>query len=207
MVRLYSIATVCFVVIALGKGYGQRLTYKVSDTLKNRYLYTQWGDTAKQNLSNMLNEVRVFAKRSANQDSVNTRKWFKKEFDYKGPTLSNVFVKHNATSSSELITIDPMMIIALITKKSSRQSKLQQVLLRDENAEFIDRKFSEGLVASVTGLKADSLSAFMITYRPDINFCRNTSAYGMINYIKNNLANFRKKSNALSVLLPGNLFK
>jgi len=64
--------------------------------------------------------------------------------------------------------------------------------LRDEQADYINTRFSRGLVTRITGLKGDSLNMFIDKYYPTIDWVKKTSDYDMIQYIKTKLVEFRK---------------
>ena len=134
-----------------------------------------------------LNEVHVSAKRDRIKDSVNNRKMFAKEFNSSAPKLKDI-IAPSAGNAGPIpmvgITIVPSQFIRALTYKHSREYKFKKVLIRDEQNRYIDSRFSENLVSSVTNLKGDSLLDFMDRYRPGIERIKKMSDYDIRVYIK-----------------------
>ncbi|WP_428329068.1 carboxypeptidase-like regulatory domain-containing protein [Mucilaginibacter sp.] len=125
-------------------------------------------------------------------DSINNRIAYSKQFNYTGPKVMDAFKGDMANRQpGELISINPLLLIAALTKKSTPEYKFHQVLLRDEKDEYVDRKFNRGIASRITGLKGDSLSAFITGYRPDYKFAKKATDYEMINYIKESCKQFK----------------
>ena len=95
-------------------------------------------------------------------------------------------------NTSQILNIDVITLINALTKKSTAEYKFKKVLLRDEQAEYINQKFNHGTVSRITGLKGDTLSAFMVTYRPDYKFAHKVTDYEMELYIKDCYKRFLK---------------
>lgn len=134
-----------------------------------------------------LNEVHVTAKRDRVKDSLNNRKMFAKEFNSSPPKLKDMI----AVSGSNAgllpvagVTIVPSQIIRALTYKHSREYKFKKILVRDEQRRYIDSRFSESLVGTITDLKGDSLLDFMDKYRPGIEQIKKMSDYDIRVYIK-----------------------
>jgi len=134
-----------------------------------------------------LNEVHVTAKRDRIKDSLNNRKMFAKEFNSSAPKLKDMI----APSGGNVgllpmvgITIVPSQFIRALTYKHSREYKFKKVLIRDEQNRYIDSRFSESLVSTITNLKGDSLLNFMDRYRPGIDQIKKMSDYDIRVYIK-----------------------
>ncbi|MEO6977361.1 MAG: hypothetical protein ABI113_03250, partial [Mucilaginibacter sp.] len=145
----------------------------------------------------VLNEVVVRSNRERDfkRDSAANREFYAKQFNYKAPKVINAFIPAASAlnNTSQLLTVDVITLVRALTKKSSRQYKFNKVLLRDEKTDYINQKFSHGLVARVTGLKGDTLSAFVIQYRPDYAFAHKATDYDMELYIKNCYKKFLKE--------------
>jgi hypothetical protein len=105
----------------------------------------------------------------------------------------DAFVHHVPNSTSELLTVDVITLVRALTKKSTRAYKFNKLLLRDEKANYVNQKFSHGLVARVTGLKGDTLSAFVVQYRPTYAFAHKVTDYEMELYIKDCYQKFLKE--------------
>jgi hypothetical protein len=139
-----------------------------------------------------LNQVVVYANREDEfkKDSINNRLAYASQFNYTGPKIKDAFTGNANKQPGELISINPLILIAALTKKSTPEYKFHKTLLNDEQAEYVSRKFNRGIVAPITGLKGDTLSAFLIRYRPDYAFAKKATDYDMINYIKDRYKEF-----------------
>ncbi|MBB6110387.1 CarboxypepD_reg-like domain-containing protein [Mucilaginibacter lappiensis] len=134
-----------------------------------------------------LNEVHVTAKRDRIKDSLNNRKMFAKEFNSSAPKLKDMIAPSGGNVGPIPmvgITIVPSQVIRALTYKHSREYKLKKELIRDEQNRYIDSRFSENLVSSITNLKGDSLLDFMDRYRPGIDQIKKMSDYDIRVYIK-----------------------
>jgi hypothetical protein len=134
-----------------------------------------------------LNEVHVTAKRDRVKDSLANRKMFAKEFDSSPPKLKDMIAVSGGNAGLMPIagvTIVPSQIIRALTYKHSREYKFKKVLIRDEQRRYIDSRFSESLVGTITDLKGDSLLDFMDKYRPGIEQIKKMSDYDIRAYIK-----------------------
>ena len=145
----------------------------------------------------VLNEVTIRSSRERDfkRDSAANREFYAKQFNYKGPKVINAFVPAASASNntSQLLTVDVVTLVRALTKKSTRAYKFNKVLLRDEKADYVNQKFSRGLVTRVTGLKGDTLSAFVAQYRPTYAFAHNATGYDMELYIKECYRKFLKE--------------
>lgn len=139
-----------------------------------------------------LNVVVVKANKNFRKDSVNNRITNEKQFNYIGPTVADAFTGSGQRQPGELFSINPIVLVQALTKKSSREYKFKQKLIRDEQADYIDHKFNEGNVTRITGLKGDTLSTFLVNYRPDYRFAKKSTIYEMDVYIKESLEKFKK---------------
>jgi hypothetical protein len=135
-----------------------------------------------------LNEVTIHANRQLDfkKDSSANRGFYAKEFNYKAPKVTDAFVPaaSAANNTSQLLTIDVITLVRALTKKSTREYKFNKLLLRDEQTAFVGQKFNRGIVSRVTGLKGDTLLAFVVKYRPTYQFTRKATDYDMELYIK-----------------------
>ena len=142
----------------------------------------------------VLKEVIVHSNRELQfkKDSAENRSFYAKQFSYKEPTVMDAFVGKPIKNPGELITIDVLGLARALTKKSSREYKFNKVLLRDEQAEYVNQKFNHGLAAKITGLKGDTLSSFMVRYRPTYKFAHKATDYEMELYVKDCYKKFLK---------------
>ncbi|ASU33610.1 carboxypeptidase-like regulatory domain-containing protein [Mucilaginibacter xinganensis] len=142
----------------------------------------------------VIKEVIIHANREREykKDSAYNRQFYAKQFNYKGPTVMDAFVHHIPKNTSELLSVDVVTLIRALTKKSTRAYKFNKLLLRDEKTNYINQKFSHGMVSKVTGLRGDTLSAFIIQYRPTYAYAQKATDYEMEVYIKECYKKFLK---------------
>jgi len=147
-----------------------------------------------------LKEVTVHSNREADfkKDSIENRMAYAKQFNYKGPTIMDAFTGSVNKQPCELISVNPFILIAAFTKKSTPEYKFNKILLRDEQAEYVDRKFNRGIVSQITGLKGDTLLEFLVNYRPTYQFAKKATDYDMEVYIKDCLKKLEKDGIAAS---------
>lgn len=150
-----------------------------------------------------LKEVKIKSIRDFKADSLRTRNDFAGVFKHKGTSFSDVFpaVDINKKAyedyittrniTTQLVTVDVLQVISLLSKKKDKTSKLQQVLLKEEAENYVDSRFSKDVVKAVTGLKNDSLQVFMQRYRPTKNQLITLSDYGLVSYIKESYSEYK----------------
>ena len=128
---------------------------------------------------NVMQEVRIRT-RYYKEDSIQNRRDYAKAFDYQKPGLGTM------TSVGPMgAGIDVAELIRLFQfRKNKAAFKFQQRLQQEERDKFIDRRFSKGLVRSITGLDGTELIEFMQKYRPTFEFTAGTSDYDFRFYIK-----------------------
>jgi len=78
------------------------------------------------------------------------------------------------------------------SREAKQKRQLKKRLIKEEQEYYIDRSFPKQWVASVTGLQGDSLTRFMILYRPAYSFCRKSSREQMLLYVNEKLKEFKK---------------
>jgi hypothetical protein len=139
----------------------------------------------------LLNQVTVHGEKNFKKDSVNNRIVYAKQFNYKGPTVMDAFTGNPNKQPGELISINPLLLIAALTKKSTPEYKFNKTLIRDEQADYVDRKFNGNIAALVTDLKGDTLKEFLLRYRPTYQFAQKTTDYDMKVYIKESFEKFK----------------
>lgn len=155
-----------------------------------------------QRTSIVLNPVTIIARHNYKTDSLRLRQEYASIFNHKAPGFKDVFISKTSSpftpgsiyrsnnSSSQIVSINLLSILALTGKNKTPVSKLQKALLRDEEATFTDRIFSAKQVTSVTKLTGDSLQKFMETFRPSLLQLKKMSAYDLMIYIKNSYNEF-----------------
>ena len=74
-----------------------------------------------------------------------------------------------------------------------QRRKLKERLEREDKEEFIYYKFSRR-VPRLTGLRGDSLIAFINTYKPSYEYCLHATSLDILLYINDKLILFKKKN-------------
>ena len=140
-----------------------------------------------------ISEVTVHGTRDFKQDSLANRANFAKQFNYTGPKVMDAFTGNSDNRQPfELISVNPILLIAALTKKSSPEYKFQQKLINNEHEQYVDEKFNRGIVSKITGLQGDTLSAFLVLYRPTYEFALKATVYDMEVYIQEKYKVFEK---------------
>jgi len=151
-----------------------------------------------------LKSVVIIGKRPTNTDSIKLRKEFGSVFNYKGTEFKNVFMSNSSYikpyndfitsthSTATLLSVNLLQVMDWLGKNRSPTTKLQQVLLKDEQMNYVDQVFSRQKVVELTHLKGDSLQTFMDKYRPSAGVARTMSDYEMMIYIKKCYGEFVK---------------
>lgn len=140
-----------------------------------------------------LNTVTIHGDRDFKKDSIANRIAYVKQFNYKGPTVMDAFTGNTNKQPGELISINPLILLGVLIKKSTPEYKFNKILIRDEQADYVDRKFNRGIVLRITHLRGDTLTEFLIRYRPTYQFSQKSTDYGMEVYIKESFGKFQKE--------------
>jgi len=80
--------------------------------------------------------------------------------------------------------------------QAKQKRQLKKKLIKEEQEYYVDRAFPKPWVAAVTGLRDDSLTRFMVLYRPSYSFCRKSSKEQMLIYVSEKLKEFKKPKGA-----------
>ena len=151
-----------------------------------------------------LKSVVIIGKRPSNTDSIKLRKEFSSVFNYKGTTFKDVFLPRytnilpyndfitSTNNMTTLLSFNLLQVVDWLGKSKAPATKLQQVLLRDEQMNYVDQVFSRQKVVELTHLKGDSLQNFMDKYRPSAGVASTMSDYEMMIYIKKCYGEFVK---------------
>jgi hypothetical protein len=97
-----------------------------------------------------LNIVTVHGDRDFKKDSIENRFAYAKQFNYKGPAVMDAFTGNLNKQPGELISINPLLLIAALTKKSTPEYKFNKILIRDEHEQYVDEHFNKGIVSRIT---------------------------------------------------------
>lgn len=135
-----------------------------------------------------LKEVKVFS-RSYKQDSVANRDEYTKIFNYQKPGI-----QINSSDYSGAVGLDLDEFINIFRfKRNHRLQRLQSRLLEQEQENYINYRFNKTLVERVTRLEGIQLDSFMVRYRPDFDFTRNSSTVNFYQYILNASYQFKRQ--------------
>jgi hypothetical protein len=130
-----------------------------------------------------LDVVTIHGTRNFKQDSINNRLDYAKQFNYREPKLTDAF-STDIKQPGELLSINLLTVVDVLTKKSTPQYKFNKTLLSDEHEAYVDHKFNRGNVGQITGLKGDTLSTFLVQYRPSYQLAQKYTDYDMEVYIR-----------------------
>jgi hypothetical protein len=95
----------------------------------------------------------------------------------------------NTPSNGFGISLSPF---SYFSYQAKQKRQLKKRLIRQEEENYVDRRFPVEWVARVTGLRGDSLSRFMALYRPSYTFCRKNDREKMLLYINEKFKEFKK---------------
>lgn len=180
-------------------------TSKLKDTLKVKMqgykLYVLPVDISKVNTVAIaleqtaieLNQVNISARRDRVKDSISNRKDFAKDFASRPPKFTDIVRPSVGVGPYPMVgvSIVPSQLIALLTYKHSRAYKFKKALIANEQAQYVDSRFSDERVAQLTALPDDSLHQFIELYRPAIAQVKKMSDYDIMTYIKTSLVKYK----------------
>jgi hypothetical protein len=148
-----------------------------------------------------LKEVSITARRDELKDSINFRNDYLSAFNYKYQPLKDFVVKRNffskvptfkGQSSNYIAVLNLLPLLNLVNSKKEPVSKLQQTLFKEEDLDYVDRRFSKQFVQQQTGLAGDSLFLFMHKYKLDAAKLKGMSNYQLNVFIKDSFKEFIK---------------
>ncbi len=87
------------------------------------------------------------------------------------------------------VSVSPL---SYFSYRAKQKRQLKKRLLKQEEESYVDRSFPKEWVSKLTGLRGDSLSRFMMLYRPSYKFCRENNREKMLIYISDKLKEFKK---------------
>ena len=87
------------------------------------------------------------------------------------------------------VSVSPL---SYFSYRAKQKRQLKKRLLKQEEESYVDRSFPKEWVSKLTGLRGDSLSRFMMLYRPSYKFCRKTNREKMLLYVNDKLKEFKK---------------
>ncbi len=69
-------------------------------------------------------------------------------------------------------------------QKTHRTLAFQGRLVEEEHDKYVDHRFNRSMVLKTTRLEGDELDSFMVRYRPSFDFCRKSTDYDLLEYVK-----------------------
>jgi len=140
--------------------------------------------------------------RNYKADSLTLRKEFAKSFNYQKPAVKD-FLKNNLptyipdhgpaiNSGNDVGGLNLLAVASLFGRNKTSQARLQQQLQDDEEANYIDHRFSKSKVEVITHMQGDSLQDFMNAYRPNKVQLKQMTDYDVLLYIKTSYTDFVK---------------
>ncbi|MHB8208087.1 carboxypeptidase-like regulatory domain-containing protein [Mucilaginibacter sp.] len=148
-----------------------------------------------------LQDVHVLT-RNYKADSLSTRKEFAKSFNYQKPALKDFlktnlptsFTDHGSayTDESSIGGLNLLAVASLFGRNKTSAAKLQKQLQDDEQANYVDSRFSKSKVEVITHMQGDSLQDFIDAYRPTITRLKQMTDYELLMYIKESYTEFVK---------------
>ena len=139
-----------------------------------------------------LGEVTIYGDRSFKKDSLANRAGYARQFNYKGPRVIDAFTNGaNFYYPGEFLSVNLLVLVQALTKKSTPAYKFNKLLIKDEHEQFVDEHFNRGIVSLITALRGDTLSAFLLQYRPSYEFTRKSTDYDMEVYIRGCFKKFK----------------
>jgi hypothetical protein len=103
-------------------------------------------------------------------------------------TLPNI-AGHNTPQYGFGVTLSPF---SHFSREAKQKRELKKRLIKEEQEDYVDRSFPKQWIASITGLRGDSLTRYMMLYRPSYSFCRKSSREQMLIYVSEKLKEFKK---------------
>jgi RNase P protein component len=161
-----------------------------------------------------LKEVQIRAKERYKQDSLRIRKDFSNVFNYKPPRITDAFISRsaenrfggfrdpNSNSTASIVNLDVLQIVGMFAQRRNSISKLQKIMLQQEQNKSVDQSFSKLRISTITALTGDSLLMFMNQYRPSPMEIQSMTDYELLLYIKRSYKKFIKMDEKKEALPP-----
>ncbi len=134
----------------------------------------------------MLKEVTVFSK-SYRQDSLENRMAYADIYDYTKPTIQSSMGSNGVPGAdiNELINIFRF-------RRNKRLKAFQLRLETQEQEKYVNYRFNKITVKRITGMEGPLLDTFLVWYRPEYEFTRNSDEMLFTQYILSAYYQFQK---------------
>lgn len=133
-----------------------------------------------------LKEVKVYSK-TYRQDSIENRERYADIFNYEKPGLSTSMVPGGGVGAdvNELINIFRF-------RRNKRLKAFRERLIEQEEEKYVYHRFSAHFVSRITGMEGAELDTFLVRYRPEYDFARNSSELVFNQYVLQAFYHFRR---------------
>lgn len=136
----------------------------------------------------LLQDVTVFSK-TFRQDSIENRETYSSVFNYQKPGLQS------SLSPDGVAGADLGQLIGLFRFRHNKRMKAFRARLEEQEKDrYINYRFNKTFVRRITGLQPPALDTFMVWYRPEFEFARDSDELSFNQYILNALYHYRKIS-------------
>jgi hypothetical protein len=159
----------------------------------NGYAVTQkpytpvFAEVAMTPLSVTLNDVTIRPYDAFQSDSAEMARLY-------GNELSKEAIKPKIYPGAGLVADGVISSVAQHFSKKAKQSKrFKEDFRKDMEQKFVDVRYTPNLVSSLTGLKGESISQFMISYPMDHEFARAASDLEIKAWIRQNYRTYASK--------------
>ncbi|MBX2905822.1 MAG: hypothetical protein KF744_07285 [Taibaiella sp.] len=113
-------------------------------------------------------------------------------YDYKRDSIRFHDIYAHELDFPRMSTIDKIKSpFSAMSKRNRMIWQFQDDYANFEREKYVDRTFNPALVQKITGLTGDSLSNYMIRFRPSYDQARGMTDYAFYNYIKTTGTRFR----------------
>jgi len=136
-----------------------------------------------------LKEVRVMPQ-NYRMDSLQNRKDYERYFDFKKPGFKITSPTTNGGLGAG-VDLDELINVFRF-QRTKRLLAFQHRLVDEEQDKFVDHRFSKYIVKKTTHLNGDELDSFMVKYRPSYEFCKRSTDYDFLDYIKLAYSQYKK---------------
>ena len=167
---------------------GDTIVYRALGYLQSVYVMAAGRITHEHTMvrqSIQLQAVRI-AGSNYKRDSVNFHKEYAKSFTFRRPKWYEVYTitKVNLNNLQKAVAF----------KDNKKKTKFKKRLIKYEQDEFVEYKYSRDIVNKLTNLEGDSLSLFMEQYHPTYEFIKDATDYDLYEFIKKSYNDYRGKN-------------
>jgi hypothetical protein len=155
------------------------------DTVKVLDYMIDAGYDVTMSLKNSLLRNVTIRSASYKQDSLNQREDYNAFYN----RTKNKIIDRSGPQNGVGISVSPIGFF----HNRSKDKKMKDNLQYQDEQDFVDYAFSRRYVEKLTNLHSDSLTMFLMVYRPAYQFCRAASSEDMLNYINDKLMIYRQR--------------